>query len=109
MIVIFSPYTELAIIASNRLIVPCTADNASMRGLKNVFRLLYGSKKDDNYTQFSEKILENKMSLPKIYRIAQNKSRSHQKNASKAFLANLKKTEDVIRELSKVYQNSFYD
>ena len=105
----FSPYTELAIIASNRLIVPCTADNASMRGLKNVFRLLYGSKKDDNYTQFSEKILENKMSLPKIYRIAQNKSRSHQKNASKAFLANLKKTEDVIRELSKVYENSFYD
>ena len=24
-------------------------------------------------------------------------------------MANLKKTEDVIRELSKVYENSFYD
>ena len=67
------------------------------------------AKKDDNYTQFSEKILENKMPLPKIYRIAQNKSRSHQKNASKAFLANLNKAEDVIRELSEEYQNSFYD
>ena len=33
----FSPYTELAIIASNRLIVPCTADNASIRGLKKCF------------------------------------------------------------------------
>ena len=77
---------------SNRLIVPC---------LLQFKKCLYGSKKDDNYTQFSEKILENKMSG------AQNKSRSHQKNASKAFLANLKKTEDVI--LSKVYENSFYD
>ena len=106
----FSPYTELAIVSSNRLIVPCTADNASMRGLKNVFKLLYGGSKDDNqFTQFSEKVLDNKMDLPKIYRIAQNKSRSHQKNASQAFKANLQQTENIIKALSEEYEDKFFD
>ena len=106
----FSAYTELAIIASDRLIVPCAADNASLRGLKNVFKLLYGGKLDDNqFTQFSEKVIENNMPLPKIYRIAQNKSRSHQKNASQAFRASLKKIENFIQSLSAEYSNKFYD
>ena len=61
----FSPYTELAIIASNRLIVPCTADNASIRGLKNVFKLLYDENTNNQYIQFSEKVRSNKMSVPK--------------------------------------------
>ena len=48
------------------------------------------------------------MSL-KIYRIAQNKSRSHQKNASKAFEANLQEIKNVIGELSNKYKNDFHD
>lgn len=106
----FSPYTELAIVASDRLIVPCTADNASMRGLRNVFKLLYGSNQDDNqFTQFSEKVVENKINLPKIYRIAQNKSRSHQQNASQAFKANLEQIQAVIHSLSNEYNDKFFD
>lgn len=106
----FSPYTELAIVASNRLIVPCTADNASMRGLRNVFKLLYGSDQDDSqFTQFSEKITESGITLPKVYRIAQNKSRSHQKNASQAFKANLNQIQNVITSLSDNYGDKFFD
>ena len=106
----FSPYTELAIVASNRLIVPCTADNPSMRGLKNVFKLLYGSEQDDDqFIQFSEKVTENNIVLPKIYRIAQNKSRSHQKNASQAFRANLQQIQNVINSLGETHENKFFD
>ncbi len=106
----FSPYTELAIVAANRLVVPCTADNASMRGLKNVFKLLYGSEQDDNqFIQFSEKVIENNLVLPKVYRIAQNKSRSHQKNASQAFRANLQQIQNVINSLGGAYGDKFFD
>ena len=37
----FSNYTENAVLASNRVIVPCTADAASIRGIKNLFNLIY--------------------------------------------------------------------
>ncbi len=106
----FSPYTELAIVAADRLVVPCTADNASMRGLKNVFKLLYGSEQDDNqFIQFSEKVIESNLVLPKVYRIAQNKSRSHQKNASQAFRANLQQIQNVINSLGRDYGDKFFD
>ena len=106
----FSAYTELAIIASTKLVIPCTADNASIRGLKNVFKLLYGSDQEENqYVQFNEKVSENKIELPKIYRIIQNKSRSHQKNAAKAFLANKEQIDVVIGELDKKYSDNFFD
>mgnify|MGYP002515898176 CR=1 FL=1 len=84
----FSPYTELAIVASDRLIVPCTADHASIRGLSNVFRLLYEfNSNGDDIISFAEKAKNENIVLPKLFRIILNKSRSHDKNASKAFLA----------------------
>lgn len=102
----FAPYTELAIIAANKLIVPCTADNASIRGLKNIFKLLYGSKEEEEnqFTQFYEKIIENKITLPVIHRVVQNKSRSHEKNASKVFLATLEEMKKTIFNLKSGYK-----
>jgi cellulose biosynthesis protein BcsQ len=38
----FSAYTELAIIAADRLIVPCTADGSSARAISNIGQLIYG-------------------------------------------------------------------
>jgi hypothetical protein len=87
------------------LIVPCTADNASIRGLKNIFKLLYGSKheEENKFTQFYEKIEENKINLPVIHRVVQNKSRSHQKNASKTFQATLEELKSTIISLKDSY------
>ena len=42
----FAIYTELAIFASDRLIVPCTGDFASLRGVKNVVETLYNPSGD---------------------------------------------------------------
>ncbi len=84
----FSSYTELAISASDRLIIPCTADHASIRGLCNVFRLLYEfDSNGDDIVSFAEKAKDHNIVLPKLFRIILNKSRSHDRNASKAFLA----------------------
>jgi len=38
----FSAYTELAMIACDRLIIPCSSDGSSARAINNVAALLYG-------------------------------------------------------------------
>ena len=104
----FSPYTELAIVASTLLIVPCTADNASMRGLRNILKLLYGIPSSDNlYTSFPERATETNISLPKIHRIVLNKSRSHQENPSKAFSAHIDELNNLLTTLMSTHPEKF--
>lgn len=40
----FASYTQLGLVASDRVIVPCTADSASIRGIHNILRLVFGIK-----------------------------------------------------------------
>ena len=57
----FSPYTELAILASDRLIIPCTADHASIRGVNNVFDLLFDFNARRDIISFGEKVNSGRM------------------------------------------------
>jgi cellulose biosynthesis protein BcsQ len=82
----FASYTELALVAADRLIIPCTADGASVRALKNVFKIVYGVGADDDYiAMFSKDMKENNMELPKISLVLQNRNRNSDKKSSKAF------------------------
>lgn len=104
----FAPYTELAVIASDRLIIPCTADNASIRGMLNVFKLLFSdTDSEEMFTQFREKALEAHLSLPKVHSVLLNKSRSHEKNAAIAFKATMEELSVTLRQLQKDYKDSF--
>lgn len=38
----FAAYTELALVASDKLIIPCTADGSSARAIDNLAQLVYG-------------------------------------------------------------------
>ena len=106
----FSPYTELAIVASDRLIIPCTADHASIRGLCNVFALLYEFNVDgDDIISFAENAKNENVILPKLFRIVLNKSRSHDKNASKAFLAIKDSMLKSMKGLRKINPQRFVD
>ncbi len=107
----FSSYTELAIVASNRLIIPCTADNASIRGIKNIFRLVYGTAEaeESEFDQFYENAQKYNIPLPAVHRVVQNKSRSHQKNASMDFQASLQEIENTILNLQSRYRGRFSD
>nr|VFJ76052.1 MAG: AAA domain-containing protein [Candidatus Kentron sp. FW] len=105
----FTTYTELAILASTRLIIPCTADAASIRGIRNIFKVIYGKgEEDDNpFFQFSTESDKEGFVKPKIHSVIQNKSRSHEAKPSSAFLANIKELESVVNEYHKNFPELF--
>nr|VFK31554.1 MAG: AAA domain-containing protein [Candidatus Kentron sp. MB] len=106
----FASYTELAILGSNRLIIPCTADAASIRGLRNIFKVVYGKSTDDEdnpFTQFFSSCENVGFDLPRIHSVIQNKSRSHEKAPSSAFRANMDELIEVVNEYHKEYPSIF--
>jgi hypothetical protein len=83
----FAAYTELALLAANRLIIPCTADGSSARAIDNVGQLLYGVAVPQNYqnVNFASKARANGMALPSIHLVPLNRSTQYDNRASRAF------------------------
>lgn len=83
----FAAYTELALLAATRLIIPCTADGSSARAIDNVGQLLYGIGVPAAYTgvNFASRAGSAKMALPSIHLVPLNRSTQYDKKASKAF------------------------
>lgn len=86
----FANYTENAILASNRVIIPCTADAASIRGIKNLFSLMFNISVDNQplsheFMGFYENVQLTELSLPKVHFFVQNRSRSLDRSATRAF------------------------
>ena len=71
----FSSYTEQAILATNRLIVPCSPDGSSARAISNVLRLVYGIGLPENYRQasFAQKAKDASLPLPKMHLVIFNR------------------------------------
>ena len=113
----FAVYTEMSAICARELVIPCTADNASIRGILNVFRLLFGidayrlfgvnSACDDTILTFADRAAENGVALPKVRMIVLNKSRSLDSNATKAWRAHSAKIRDVMRLVRQSYPHVF--
>ena len=85
----FAAYTELAVLAAERLIVPCTADGSSARAIDNVGALVYGTNVPAIYAgvNFSAKASANRFALPAIHVVALNRSTQWDSRASRAFSA----------------------
>jgi cellulose biosynthesis protein BcsQ len=83
----FAAYTELAMLAAERLIVPCSSDGSSARAIDNVGALLYGLNVDGDYgdVNFKAKTAKFHMALPKIHQVLLNRSTLYSAKASKAF------------------------
>ena len=83
----FAAYTELAIVATNKLIVPCSADGSSARAIDNIGQLVYGQGVPDQYkgAMFSSRLKREEMNPPSIKLILLNRSTQYNKKASKAF------------------------
>ena len=108
----FAPYTELAVVAADRIIVPCTGDSGSVRGIHNLFRYIYGKNIDApknietaSDLDFSTRSRSFNLTLPKLHFFVQNKSRSLDQKATKAFTANI----DKIAEIASNAKNLFPD
>jgi cellulose biosynthesis protein BcsQ len=109
----FANYTEMAVVASTRIIVPCTADAASIRGIRNLFKLIYGidlgsEKLDDEvFLIFHSNAEAAKLKLPDIHRFVQNKSRSNLKDAATAFKSHVSEIKNVVASVRAAYPAVF--
>ncbi|MCH9853792.1 MAG: ParA family protein [Alphaproteobacteria bacterium] len=85
----FSAYTELAIVAAEKLIIPCTADGSSARAINNIKQLIYGHNVPKQYEDaiFSKRIQKEGLTVPSIAKVLLNRSTQYNKSASKAFSA----------------------
>ncbi|WPD23807.1 MAG: ParA family protein [Candidatus Electrothrix aestuarii] len=110
----FANYTEMAVLASNRIIIPCTADAASLRGVINLFRLIYGislsdvNRLEENvFMMFNANVSDNGLRLPYIHSFVLNRSRAFVKKAAKAFQAHVDQIEDVAMSVEQEHANIF--
>ena len=104
----FSPYTELAMVASERLIIPCSSDGSSARAIDNVGALLYGIG-ENAYAEasFESKARQFSMSLPLIHSILFNRSTIYSEKASKAFGAMFEEIKNRVEDLRKSDSSNF--
>lgn len=100
----FAAYTELAMLAAERLIVPCSSDGSSARAIDNIGALLFGIGVSGVYkgVDFKGKTEKFKMPLPLIHSVLLNRSTLYSKKASKAFGAMF----DEIKKRTKKLQKS---
>jgi len=104
----FSAYTELAMMASERLIVPCSSDGSSVRAIGNLGILLYGIGNASYPTvQLKSRADQFQMSLPLVHSIVMNRSTQYDKKASKAFSAMFEAIKAKTRELQAKSPHSF--
>ena len=83
----FSAYTAQAVLAAERLVVPCTADGSSARAIHNVAQLVYGHGVPPEYREagFRARAETFSMTLPKLHLVALNRSTTYRQKSAKAF------------------------
>lgn len=105
----FSMYTQIAIAASNNVVLPVMADDSSRRAIQNAFSLIYGQKLPSevykNYT-FSKKLTDAGRELPKIHLIIKNRITQYMGDDS-AFKTVLTGIDHDVNELINDYPNNF--
>jgi cellulose biosynthesis protein BcsQ len=92
----FTIYTELSLIAAERLLIPFSADGSSQRAVKAVLSLIYGVRRHRNEPQ-SEFFLNSErysMSLPKIYMYIGNRLTQMNNSSASAF-------KTIVNEIGK--------
>ena len=105
----FSSYTEQALLAADRLILPCTADGSSARAIVDVGQLVYGNGDSSNYEKvsFNHNAKNFSMDLPKMHLVAMNRSTINRKKPAKAFDDMYESIKQRVREQRKSLPSSF--
>lgn len=104
----FSAYTELAMIAAEQVIVPCSSDGSSARAIDNVGGLLYGIGGEEyKGVSFKSKADNFHMRLPLIHSVLLNRSTVYSAKASKAFGAMFDEIKRRTESLRKIAPERF--
>lgn len=105
----FSMYTQIALAAADRIVLPVMADDSSRRAIQNAFSLIYGLKlPSEIYAQytFASKMREAKRALPKVHLIIKNRLTQYMGSAS-AFAAVLSGIDSDLDAMVKSYGEHF--
>ncbi len=97
----FSIFTQMALAATERLILPAMADDSSRRAIQNAFSLIYGLKLPHPIYQefaFATKITKAGRHLPKVQLIIKNRLTQYM-GAASAYHAVLKTIDGVVEAL----------
>jgi cellulose biosynthesis protein BcsQ len=109
----FSIYTQQALTAADRLIVPFTPDESSRRGIENVVVLIYGlggtALSPYLPISFSSKAASQGVELPKLSLFVSNRVTFYDGNPSKAFAAASKAIKETVDEIYKKKKSLFTD
>ena len=105
----FSIYTELALSASDRLVIPFSADGSSKRAVRAVLALLYGVTRSpgSQQSQFYLNSLQFRLPIPKIYCYAGNRLTQYISSA-KAFRTVVQEIGDEIWAVWQANPNIFH-
>lgn len=105
----FSMYTQIALAASDRVVLPVMADDSSRRAIQNAFSLIYGLKLPSEiyakYT-FAKKLNDAKRDLPKVHLIIKNRLTQYM-GTSSAYNAVLVGIDSDLNELIEQYPQYF--
>ncbi|MBL8634029.1 MAG: ParA family protein [Myxococcales bacterium] len=106
----FGIYTELAMTASDRLIVPFSADGASRRAVRSVLNLLFGVKRDEGNqrSEYSVKTKDFRLSLPQIYCYVGNRLTQANYSSANAFKTVVEAIGTEIWDVWRRNPNHFY-
>lgn len=105
----FSIYTELALSAADRLIVPFTADGSSKRAVKAVLALVYGVGRHAGALQseFFIRTTRYRMNLPQIYCYVGNRLTTFDSRSASGFKAVVNEIRDEIYDVWLQNPNHF--
>ncbi|GAB2956565.1 AAA family ATPase [Streptomyces heilongjiangensis] len=105
----FSIYTQIALSAADRLVLPVMADDSSRRAIQNAFSLIYGLKlPSEIYSTyaFATRLQEAGRELPKVHLIAKNRLTQYMGSAS-AYAAVLRSIDDDIETVLEDHPEMF--
>jgi len=105
----FAIYTQIALAASERLIVPVMADDSSRRALGNIFSLVYGLNLPStiyNQYAFNTKLIAANKTLPKIHLVIKNRLTQYMGPAS-AYASVLSSIDQDIMKVLTTYPQYF--
>ena len=106
----FSAYTEIALLASEQVIVPCSSDGSSARAIDNMKSLVYGKNLSEplQTSSFSKKAYDFGMSLPKVHSVILNRSTQYDSRASRAFEAMFDEIKKRVDNFKQSDRDCFY-
>lgn len=101
----FTLYTELAMSAADRLIIPFSSDGSSKRAVKSVLSLVYGIRRHpgDATSTFHTETTRHRMALPKLYMYVGNRLTIMNNTSARAFKTVVG---EIDQEIFDVWRNN---